>query len=410
MFNYLVDLTFVQVSPEFTFVSQITLNTNTIIGCMDASAYNYNSEALVSDGACEDFMYGCTDGDACNYDDEANTEDGSCYIITASIDIQLGQLLTVTTDAANPTYVWFLNDVEQAETSNEFTPYIDAEYAVVVTDGTAGCSVEAVYNLENLGIDENEIAGCQDDTACNYDVTATDDSGNCEYAEQGYDCSGVCLSDIDSDGVCDVNEVVGCQDDTACNYDVTATDDSGNCEYAEQGYDCSVQVGDLVEGGIVFYVDETGEHGLVAALEDITEGSNMGLWGTPEGFEWGCYGSTVSGADGPSIGTGYQNTLDIVAQNCQTQNGGITAAQATLNYESEGYTDWHLPSKDELIEMYNTIGNGSPEGNIGGFENNWYWSSSEYSSYDAWYVSFNNGNSFIYGKGDAGRVRVIRAF
>ena len=156
MFNYLVDLTLVQVSPEFTFVSQITLNTNTIIGCMDASAYNYNSEALISDGACEEFIEGCTDGDACNYDDEANSEDGSCYFITASIDFQLGQPLTVTTDAENPSYVWFLNDVEQAETSNEFTPYIDAEYAVVVTDGT-GCSIEAVYNLENIGIDENLV-------------------------------------------------------------------------------------------------------------------------------------------------------------------------------------------------------------------------------------------------------------
>ena len=162
------------------------------------------------------------------------------------------------------------------------------------------------------------------------------------------------------------------------------------------------QVGDMVEGGIVFYVDATGEHGLVAATEDL--GS----------YEWGCYGQSVSGADGTAIGTGYQNTLDIVSQNCQTQNGGITAVQATLNDETEGYTDWFLPSRYELVEMYNAIGNGGSEGNIGGFETSdypYYWSSSEDDSNGAWVVTFNNGFTFTYGsKASSLRVRAVRAF
>jgi hypothetical protein len=164
------------------------------------------------------------------------------------------------------------------------------------------------------------------------------------------------------------------------------------------------------QGGIIFYMDETGEHGLVAALEDLTEGSNMGYTGTPEGFEWGCYQQIVSGADGIAIGTGYQNTLDISAQNCQTENGGITAAQATLNYESEGYTDWFLPSKEELEEMYGTIGNG---GNIGGFETSdypYYWSSSENYNYYAWRVLFSSGTTGSDGKDNSLSVRAVRAF
>ena len=32
-------------------------------------------------------------------------------------------------------------------------------------------------------------------------------------------------NDVDNDGVCDVDEVLGCQDSTACNYNVLATDD-----------------------------------------------------------------------------------------------------------------------------------------------------------------------------------------
>jgi hypothetical protein len=153
MYNYLVDLTLIE-APGVTFVSQITLNTTTIIGCMDATAYNYNSDAFINDGSCEDFIDGCTDTDACNYDEDANTEDGSCYFITASIqDFQLGQPLTVTTDAENPTYVWFLNDVEQDETSNEFTPYVNGIYMAIVTDEN-GCTVSASYNLENIGLEE----------------------------------------------------------------------------------------------------------------------------------------------------------------------------------------------------------------------------------------------------------------
>ena len=108
------------------------------------------------------------------------------------------------------------------------------------------------------------------------------------------------------------------------------------------------EVGDYAEGGIVFYVDETGQHGLVAAMEDL-----------PVSYEWGCYGENIDGTDGTYIGTGYQNTMDIVNQGCDTNNGGITAAQAALNAEINGYSDWFLPSKDELHEMYSNIGNGS---------------------------------------------------
>jgi hypothetical protein len=127
-------------------------------------------------------------------------------------------------------------------------------------------------------------------------------------------------------------------------------------------------------------------------------------------YVWGCSGVNISGADGQSIGTGYQNTMDIVNQGCSTQNGGITAAQAALDAEINGYSDWYLPSKDELSEMYSTIGNEGLEGNIGGFGNNLYWSSSKNFNYDAWNVDFSNGTTYNTNEYNSGRVRVIRAF
>ena len=155
------------------------------------------------------------------------------------------------------------------------------------------------------------------------------------------------------------------------------------------------EVGNYNQGGIVFYIDETGEHGLVAATEDLAST-----------YEWGCYGTTISGADGAAIGTGNQNTLDIVAGCSETTIAASEASAVSLN----GFSDWYLPSKDELVEMYNTVGNGGPEGNIGGFSNNWYLSSSEDSNNGAWTVNFNDCVTYNSNKYDTYRVRVIRAF
>jgi len=174
----------------------------------------------------------------------------------------------------------------------------------------------------------------------------------------------------------------------------------------------SQEIGDIYQGGYIFQINEDGT-GLVSALEDLTEGGTDPYgWGF-NGYEWGCYGEYVEGADGQAIGTGYQNTMDIVNQGCSTENVGITAAQAALDAELNGYNDWYLPSKEELEEMYNTIGSGGSEGNIGIFDVTISWSlylsSSEYYNYSAWGVNFTDGTTVDYGKASTLRVRVIRS-
>jgi len=213
------------------------------------------------------------------------------------------------------------------------------------------------------------------------------------------------------------NWTMGCMDSLACNFNLEANMADGSCTYPDLGYDCNgnidVQVGDEAFGGIVFYVDETGQHGLVAATEDLTEGATDPMEFGYNGYEWGCDWQEVNGADGTSIGTGYQNTIDIVNQGCSTLNGGITAAQAALDAEINGYSDWYLPSRDELVEMYNTIVNGGLEGNIGGFDTSdwpYYWSSSEYFDFYAWDIYSSNGNAGYNPRYSTYRVRVIRSF
>ena len=245
---------------------------------------------------------------------------------------------------------------------------------------------------------KKDVAGCMNETAFNYNIDATIDDESCVF---------------DTDGIYDLDEIIGCQDSLACTFNSEATENDESCEYPEYGFDCDgyvlVEIGEAFQGGILFYIDETGQHGLVAAVEDLTEGviDTHGLG--YNGYEWGCYQQIVDGADGMAIGTGLQNTLDIVAGCSHTNTAAFNALNATI----EVYTDWYLPSKDELLEMYNSIGNGGPEGNIGGFETgDWpfYWSSSEYANWGAWAVGFGNGYPGSPTKHAAGLVRIIRAF
>ena len=62
-----------------------------------------------------------------------------------------------------------------------------------------------------------------DDTACNYNADATNDDGSCTYqTDPLLNCDGSCINDADGDGVCDENEVLGCTNGMACNYDASA--------------------------------------------------------------------------------------------------------------------------------------------------------------------------------------------
>jgi hypothetical protein len=160
----------------------------------------------------------------------------------------------------------------------------------------------------------------------------------------------------------------------------------------------NLSIGDTYQGGIVFYLDGNGG-GLIAAPTDQSTGT-----------EWGCVGATLIGADGSAIGTGAQNTIDIEFE-CRTPG---TAADICANLTLGGYSDWFLPAKDELNEMYLNIGQGNALGlgNIGGFGSTVYWSSTENGRDAAWVESFTNGyQGYIMAKIFGNYyVRAVRAF
>jgi uncharacterized protein (TIGR02145 family) len=158
----------------------------------------------------------------------------------------------------------------------------------------------------------------------------------------------------------------------------------------------AIAVGDSIYGGKVAYILKPTDPGYVAGQ---THGLVIPSIDQSAGTTWGCFEATISGADGTVLGTGNQNTTDILI-GCPT--AGI-AAKLCADLVWGGKSDWYLPAIDELGLIYNVIP---------GFTGAGYWSSSEY---DASYAYYFAGNEWQPRPRDAYktslcRVRAVRAF
>ena len=116
--------------------------------------------------------------------------------------------------------------------------------------------------------------------------------------------------------------------------------------------------GNLANGGIIVYADTNGLHGLVCSISDL----GIGDWNS--------------------------------------------AKQLCDNYNEGGFSDWRLPTKNELNFIYLLL----HRRKMGGFASNYYWSSTEEDDNDAWIQYFNSGNQASYSKASKDKVRAVRAF
>jgi hypothetical protein len=170
------------------------------------------------------------------------------------------------------------------------------------------------------------------------------------------------------------------------------------------------QVGDTGPGGgTIFYVAPTtftqiGATGFMCSTAckylEAAPTSGTGAW-TDAFYRWSGNINTLIGTTGTAIGTGYKNTLAIVAQS----NTSDRAATVSRGYSGpNSLRDWFLPSKDELNELYlqKTI--------VGGFQQNYYWSSSESNTTSSFDQNFTGGSQGTTVKNGEDYVRPIRAF
>ena len=116
--------------------------------------------------------------------------------------------------------------------------------------------------------------------------------------------------------------------------------------------------GKLANGGIIVYTDEKGEHGLVCSNNDLGNAN----WNS--------------------------------------------AKQLCDNYNEGGFSDWRLPTKDELQLIYFLL----HRRKIGGFADGNYWSSTEANPSIAWGQYFYSGRQSSGSKSTKCSVRAVRAF
>jgi hypothetical protein len=158
-------------------------------------------------------------------------------------------------------------------------------------------------------------------------------------------------------------------------------------------------IGESYGGGIVFYVYDEGQHGLIAATAD----QNTGI-------QWSNGISKNTGTTGDGLGAGVMNTTIIVSSLMSDNQTGNFATKVCADYSVTvgvvTYGDWYLPSKYELNLMYTNL----KSKGLGNLATSNYWSSTEGSNANAWSQSFEDGSQNMTSKGGTRGVRAVRTF
>ena len=161
------------------------------------------------------------------------------------------------------------------------------------------------------------------------------------------------------------------------------------------GYSAVHVIGESYGGGIIFWLDASKQHGLIAATTDQSAG-----------IRWYNGTNTNTTAILDAVYAGKANTRLIIA----SQGAGSYAAKLCDDYavtvNNEYYDDWYLPSKYELNLLY--LQKGLP--GLGDLATGNYWSSNESNSVDAYMRKFFEAYSYPYPKNTLHQVRAIRAF
>jgi len=251
--------------------------------------------------------------------------------------------------------------------------FTDRTFDVVVQDGT-----DPVWSTA-----AGTVATINTGDSLSTTVMATDDSGSVSYAKQ----SGDAWISVNSS----TGELTGTAPGTANTYSITvrAEDPSGN--FVDRTFDVVVQdntdpvcpnIGNTCSDGSKFAGDTN------LYVTDVNQSTGV-RWSTE---------FVDTGAD--SATNGAANQQWIVDNETLSQ---YPAFELCENLDRHGHQDWYLPARNELRDVL--YANRSA---IGGFTTGWYWSSTEYNSYDAWYVTFTNGYKNRYTKYDTNDVRCVR--
>jgi hypothetical protein len=198
---------------------------------------------------------------------------------------------------------------------------------------------------------------------------------------------------------------------------ITATDTANwnnhidSTDIAGMGYVAGLvkyEIGDFAQGGVVFYVDESGQHGLAVAKNDLPD------------IRWFAGTPVKTRADGNGIYAGAASTVIIIAAQLGTNDDGNPYAAATCNtlQITEGtttYSDWYLPTPAELqlLGANYTIVDATATANGGtNLLTSPYWSSKETNTADATAVIITplGTSTLSVNKAATFKIRAVRRF
>ena len=172
----------------------------------------------------------------------------------------------------------------------------------------------------------------------------------------------------------------------------------------------NVAVGDLLQGGVVYYVAPTPtdldgdgkvDIGLICAVEDQSAAIEWILGGASQ--------TTENGNTSTAIGTGQTNTTAMMNQAGYTGGAAQVADDYSVTDNGVTYNDWFLPSLEELNEMYSQKNSIEAAAGVTPFGTD-YWSSSEHDSNIAKSVNMSSGDDIDTNKNAQLNVRAIRTF
>ncbi len=250
----------------------LTFPRTAVVGCTDDAACNFNPEATEDDGTCV-FVQdpeceecrdgavvvvddngngiadcrevpGCTDDAACNFDPNANVDDNSCVFVQDPECEECRDGAVVVVDD-NGNGIADCREVpgctDDAACNFDPNANVDDNSCVFVQDPQCEeCrdgAVVAIDNNNNGIADCDEMPGCTDDAACNFDPNANVDDNSCVFV-QDPECEecrdgAVVVVDDNNNGIADCREVPGCTDDAACNFDANANVDDNSCVFVQ---------------------------------------------------------------------------------------------------------------------------------------------------------------------------------
>jgi len=164
--------------------------------------------------------------------------------------------------------------------------------------------------------------------------------------------------------------------------------------------------GELYQGGVVFWVDQTGSHGLICSMTDLSKAK-----------EWSDVQGTLINETAQSELDGQTNSDAIIAQSIATSAADLCSAYTNVDYGTGVYSDWYLPAIGELTHLWNNLHqvqkalDDDRNAATTAIAKNNYWSSSEYNLNLVWSFNFATGDrEYLCLKSNTYYVRAVRRF